>query len=61
MSTKGDTAGLSKRVETDGGLAGEMQRLLLDHSCCPQRATPFVKFVYANADVLLAALRLVED
>lgn len=59
--TLAEKAGLSKRVDTAEGLAGEMHRLLLRNPTCPQRASRLVKFVYANAAEILQMMRLAED
>ena len=53
-------SGLSSRVDTDEGLAGDLQRLWLTHPVCPLAANPLVQFIYLNMPTLISALRLTE-
>lgn len=55
-----ESSGLSSRILTEPGIAGEIQRLLVLYPQCPKRANALTRFVYANSDTILGALRLTD-
>ena len=53
-------SGLSARILSEPGVAGELQRLFVLYPQCPKRANALVRFAYEHRDEILSALRLAE-